>query len=148
MIGSLFAGTDEAPGEMVIYQGRTYKSYRGMGSVEAMQAGSRDRYYQSTSPKVVPEGIVGRVPYRGLFPILIVGALLFLRQNFCLFLNQKYIDPLLLHWLLFMTENCFSLCVNYLMASRMRRRPPFAPGTPPLMYTRLRSSSICTTVRL
>jgi IMP dehydrogenase len=65
MIGSLFAGTDEAPGEMVIYQGRTYKSYRGMGSVEAMQAGSRDRYFQSTSPKLVPEGIVGRVPYRG-----------------------------------------------------------------------------------
>lgn len=65
MLGSLFAGTDEAPGEMVIYQGRTYKSYRGMGSVEAMQAGSRDRYFQSTSPKLVPEGIVGRVPYRG-----------------------------------------------------------------------------------
>lgn len=65
MIGSLFAGTDEAPGELVIYQGRTYKSYRGMGSVEAMQAGSKDRYFQSTSPKLVPEGIVGRVPYRG-----------------------------------------------------------------------------------
>ena len=65
MIGSLFAGTDEAPGEMVIYQGRTYKSYRGMGSVEAMQAGSRDRYFQSKTPKLVPEGIVGRVPYRG-----------------------------------------------------------------------------------
>ena len=65
MIGSLFAGTEEAPGEMVIYQGRTYKSYRGMGSVEAMQAGSKDRYFQSKSPKLVPEGIVGRVPYRG-----------------------------------------------------------------------------------
>jgi IMP dehydrogenase len=65
MIGSLFAGTDEAPGEMVIYQGRTYKAYRGMGSVEAMQAGSRDRYFQTNSPKLVPEGIVGRVPYRG-----------------------------------------------------------------------------------
>ena len=51
MIGSLFAGTDEAPGEMVLYQGRTYKSYRGMGSVEAMQAGSKDRYFQSGNPQ-------------------------------------------------------------------------------------------------
>ena len=66
MVGSLFAGTEEAPGETVLYQGRTYKSYRGMGSVEAMQAGSKDRYFQSNSPKLVPEGIVGRVPYRGL----------------------------------------------------------------------------------
>lgn len=69
MIGSLFAGTDEAPGEMVLYQGRTYKSYRGMGSVEAMQAGSKDRYFQqnkgANTNKLVPEGIVGRVPYRG-----------------------------------------------------------------------------------
>ena len=66
MIGSLFAGTDEAPGELVLYQGRTYKSYRGMGSVEAMQAGSSDRYFQGKeSKKLVPEGIVGRVPYRG-----------------------------------------------------------------------------------
>ena len=66
MIGSLFAGTDEAPGELVLYQGRTYKSYRGMGSVEAMQAGSSDRYFQAkASKKLVPEGIVGRVPYRG-----------------------------------------------------------------------------------
>lgn len=65
MVGSLFAGTDEAPGEMVLYQGRTYKSYRGMGSVEAMQAGSKDRYFQSGTRKLVPEGIVGRVPYRG-----------------------------------------------------------------------------------
>lgn len=65
MVGSLFAGTDEAPGEMVLYQGRTYKSYRGMGSVEAMKKGSRDRYFQSSANKLVPEGIVGRVPYRG-----------------------------------------------------------------------------------
>ena len=69
MMGSLFAGTDEAPGEMVLYQGRTYKSYRGMGSVEAMQAGSKDRYFQENrsnqTQKLVPEGIVGRVPYRG-----------------------------------------------------------------------------------
>lgn len=68
MIGSLFAGTDEAPGEMVLYQGRTYKSYRGMGSVEAMRQGSSDRYFQDAragTRKLVPEGISGRVPYRG-----------------------------------------------------------------------------------
>ena len=68
MIGGLFAGTEESPGELVIYQGRSYKSYRGMGSIEAMQKGSRDRYYQDEDlqgDKMVPEGIVGRVPYRG-----------------------------------------------------------------------------------
>ena len=68
MIGGLFAGTEESPGEKIIYQGRSYKAYRGMGSVEAMQEGSRDRYYQSEeveADKLVPEGIVGRVPYRG-----------------------------------------------------------------------------------
>ena len=68
MIGSLFAGTEESPGELVIYQGRSYKAYRGMGSIEAMQQGSKDRYYQGEDlpgDKMVPEGIVGRVPYRG-----------------------------------------------------------------------------------
>jgi IMP dehydrogenase len=68
MIGSLFAGTEEAPGEMIIYQGRTYKSYRGMGSLEAMKLGSKDRYQQGDicdAEKFVPEGIVGRVSYRG-----------------------------------------------------------------------------------
>ncbi|HPI92926.1 MAG TPA: IMP dehydrogenase [Deltaproteobacteria bacterium] len=68
MVGSLFAGTEEAPGERIIYQGRTYKAYRGMGSVEAMRSGSKDRYFQgevTDSEKLVPEGIVGRVPYRG-----------------------------------------------------------------------------------
>lgn len=65
MIGSLFAGTEEAPGELVLYQGRSYKTYRGMGSVEAMEAGSSDRYFQEFRKKLVPEGIVGRVPYRG-----------------------------------------------------------------------------------
>src|SRR5690606_4990732 len=68
MIGSLFAGTDEAPGETVLYQGRTYKLYRGMGSLGAMSEGSRDRYFQDDveeSHKLVPEGIEGRVPYRG-----------------------------------------------------------------------------------
>lgn len=67
MIGSLFAGTDEAPGEVVLYQGRSYKVYRGMGSLSAMQKGSRDRYFQDEVAlnKLVPEGIEGRVPYRG-----------------------------------------------------------------------------------
>jgi len=70
MIGGLFAGTEESPGETVLYQGRSYKVYRGMGSLEAMKAGSKDRYYLEdddieTSMKLVPEGIVGRVPFRG-----------------------------------------------------------------------------------
>ena len=67
MIGSLFGGTDEAPGELVLYQGRSYKVYRGMGSLSAMQKGGRDRYGQQkvALQKLVPEGIEGRVPYRG-----------------------------------------------------------------------------------
>ncbi|MBW1996847.1 MAG: IMP dehydrogenase [Deltaproteobacteria bacterium] len=68
MIGSLFAGTEESPGETILFQGRTYKVYRGMGSIEAMKEGSRDRYFQGDmemEKKLVPEGIVGRVPYRG-----------------------------------------------------------------------------------
>jgi IMP dehydrogenase len=68
MIGNLFAGTDETPGEIVLFQGRSYKVYRGMGSLEAMKEGSRDRYFQGeveSEAKLVPEGIEGRVPYRG-----------------------------------------------------------------------------------
>ncbi|MGD9608676.1 MAG: IMP dehydrogenase [Desulfovibrionaceae bacterium] len=66
MIGSLFAGTEESPGETILYQGRTYKIYRGMGSIDAMRDGSSDRYFQDkTSNKLVPEGIVGRVPFKG-----------------------------------------------------------------------------------
>ncbi|MCX7769524.1 MAG: IMP dehydrogenase [Proteobacteria bacterium] len=67
MVGSLFAGTDESPGESILYQGRTYKVYRGMGSLEAMKKGSSDRYFQGDveDVKLVPEGIEGRVPYRG-----------------------------------------------------------------------------------
>lgn len=67
MIGSLFAGTDEAPGETILYQGRTFKAYRGMGSIGAMQAGSRDRYFQEEAEtgKLVPEGIEGKVPFKG-----------------------------------------------------------------------------------
>jgi len=80
MIGSILAGTDESPGELVIYQGRSYKKYRGMGSVAAMKAGSKDRYFQDdefSEAKLVPEGIEGRVPFRGsvmnLVPLLIGG---------------------------------------------------------------------------
>ena len=65
MIGSLFAGTEESPGEIEIYQGRSYKVYRGMGSIGAMKAGSCDRYFQENEQKLVPEGIEGRVPYKG-----------------------------------------------------------------------------------
>ena len=68
MIGSLFAGTEESPGETILFQGRRYKVYRGMGSIDAMKAGSADRYHQDeadTDDKMVPEGIVGRVPFRG-----------------------------------------------------------------------------------
>ncbi|MEN8826605.1 MAG: IMP dehydrogenase, partial [Wenyingzhuangia sp.] len=68
MLGSLLAGTREAPGEVILFNGRRFKSYRGMGSVEAMKHGSKDRYFQGdedNSKKLVPEGIEGRVPYKG-----------------------------------------------------------------------------------
>ena len=74
MIGSLFAGTDESPGELILYQGRSFKEYRGMGSIGAMRDGSRDRYFQEEfdlagpteeGEKLVPEGIEGRVPHKG-----------------------------------------------------------------------------------
>ena len=68
MMGSIFAGTEEAPGETVLYQGRSYKLYRGMGSVGAMQDGAADRYFQdpaNNADKLVPEGIEGRVAYKG-----------------------------------------------------------------------------------
>lgn len=81
MLGSLLAGTDESPGELIIYQGRSYKKYRGMGSIGAMKAGSKDRYFQEdefSEQKLVPEGIEGRVPHRGsvmnLIPLLIGGV--------------------------------------------------------------------------
>jgi IMP dehydrogenase len=68
MLGSLFAGTEESPGEVILYQGRSYKSYRGMGSVGAMARGSADRYFQQEvrdTMKLVPEGVEGRVPFKG-----------------------------------------------------------------------------------
>jgi IMP dehydrogenase len=95
MIGSMFAGTDESPGELILYQGRTFKSYRGMGSLGAMAAGSSERYFQNSDGdastampingeesnrlgKLVPEGIEGRVPYRGTVSMIVhqlVGGL-------------------------------------------------------------------------
>ncbi|HET6962961.1 MAG TPA: IMP dehydrogenase, partial [Terriglobia bacterium] len=82
MIGSLFAGTDESPGEIVLFQGRSFKSYRGMGSLGAMQGGSsRDRYQmeaETNEQKLVPEGIEGRVPYKGSLAAMVtqlVGGL-------------------------------------------------------------------------
>src|SRR5690242_631509 len=78
MMGSLFAGTDESPGETILYQGRTFKSYRGMGSMGAMAQGSSDRYSQEANGKLVPEGIEGRVPYKGPLSALVyqlVGGL-------------------------------------------------------------------------
>jgi IMP dehydrogenase len=91
MIGSLFAGTDESPGELILYQGRSFKSYRGMGSLGAMASGSSERYFQNTDgdastageesnrlAKLVPEGIEGRVPYRGSVAMIVhqmVGGL-------------------------------------------------------------------------
>ena len=65
MMGSLFAGTDEAPGDFELYQGRKYKVYRGMGSIAAMENGSKDRYFQENAKKLVPEGVEGRVAYKG-----------------------------------------------------------------------------------
>ncbi len=65
MIGSIFAGTEEAPGEAILYQGRKYKAYRGMGSEAAMKKGSADRYFQNENFKFVPEGVEGMVPYKG-----------------------------------------------------------------------------------
>jgi IMP dehydrogenase len=68
MVGSMFAGTEESPGETIIYNGRKFKTYRGMGSIDAMKAGSSDRYFQGEQKdalKLVPEGIVGRVPFKG-----------------------------------------------------------------------------------
>ncbi|NCC67453.1 MAG: IMP dehydrogenase, partial [Clostridia bacterium] len=65
MLGSLLAGCEESPGEIEVYQGRQFKVYRGMGSISAMARGSRDRYFQEDNKKLVPEGVEGRVPYRG-----------------------------------------------------------------------------------
>jgi IMP dehydrogenase len=84
MIGSMFAGTEEAPGEVELYQGRSYKSYRGMGSITAMQQGSSDRYFQDdedSADKLVPEGIEGRVPYKGALGAIVHQMLGGLRSS-------------------------------------------------------------------
>ncbi len=65
MMGSIFAGCDESPGDFELFQGRKYKVYRGMGSIAAMENGSKDRYFQSDAKKLVPEGVEGRVAYKG-----------------------------------------------------------------------------------
>jgi IMP dehydrogenase len=86
MVGNLMAGTDESPGELILYQGRSFKEYRGMGSIGAMRRGSRDRYFQDEfdleggrrTDKLVPEGIEGRVPHKGSVAVVIhqlVGGL-------------------------------------------------------------------------
>ncbi|KAF4530618.1 hypothetical protein B566_EDAN018715 [Ephemera danica] len=96
MIGSLLAGTDEAPGEVVIYEGRKFKTYRGMGSIEAMEDGSKDRYFQDAEDdikKLVPEGIVGRVPFKGRVGELFAMSL---DQSKFLFEALTYDDVLLL----------------------------------------------------
>lgn len=84
MLGSMFAGTEEAPGEVELYQGRSYKIYRGMGSLGAMQQGSSDRYFQdpnSSADKFVPEGIEGRVPYKGSIVAIIYQLMGGLRSS-------------------------------------------------------------------
>ncbi|HEX7151978.1 MAG TPA: IMP dehydrogenase [Thermoanaerobaculia bacterium] len=96
MIGSLFAGTDEAPGETILYQGRTFKAYRGMGSIGAMQSGSKDRYFQEDTnevTKLVPEGIEGKVPYKGSISAMIPQLVGGLRSGMGL-TGSKNIDEL------------------------------------------------------
>ncbi|HVT45285.1 MAG TPA: IMP dehydrogenase [Thermoanaerobaculia bacterium] len=96
MIGSLFAGTDEAPGETILYQGRTFKAYRGMGSIGAMQAGSKDRYFQEEQDevsKLVPEGIEGKVPYKGSLSAMVPQLVGGLRSGMGL-TGSKSIDDL------------------------------------------------------
>jgi IMP dehydrogenase len=96
MIGSLFAGTDEAPGETILYQGRTFKAYRGMGSIGAMQQGSKDRYFQEHADevdKLVPEGIEGKVPYKGSLAAMVPQLLGGVRSGMGL-TGSKSIDDL------------------------------------------------------
>lgn len=96
MIGSLFAGTDEAPGETILYQGRTFKAYRGMGSIAAMQQGSKDRYFQEETDevgKLVPEGIEGKVPYKGSLSAMIPQLIGGLRSGMGL-TGSKSVDDL------------------------------------------------------
>jgi IMP dehydrogenase len=106
MIGGLFAGTEEAPGEVELYQGRSYKSYRGMGSLGAMQEGSRDRYFQHdvSAEKLIPEGIEGRVPYKGTLSGVIHQLLGGLRSSMG-YMGCGTIEK-------FRTESCFVRITN------------------------------------
>ena len=96
MIGSLFAGTLESPGEIELYQGRSFKTYRGMGSLAAMAAGSKDRYFQENAKKFVPEGVEGRVPYRGSLAEIIFQMVGGIRSGmgYC---GKRTIEELRLH---------------------------------------------------
>ena len=97
MLGSIIAGVEEAPGETIIYEGRKFKAYRGMGSVEAMQAGSKDRYFQSeedNTKKLVPEGIVGRVAYKGLLDEVLHQMVGGLRAGHLIRIKEE-VDPYL-----------------------------------------------------
>lgn len=93
MLGSLFAGTEESPGELEIYQGRNFKSYRGMGSLGAMPLGSKDRYFQDGNKKLVPEGVEGRVPYRGPLSEIVYQLMGGLRSGMG-YVGQRTIDDL------------------------------------------------------
>jgi IMP dehydrogenase len=96
MAGSLFAGVDESPGDTIIMDGRKYKGYRGMGSIEAMQKGSKDRYFQDVEDdirKLVPEGIVGRVPYKGTLSEVILQLVGGLRAGMG-YVGAKNVDML------------------------------------------------------
>jgi IMP dehydrogenase len=108
MIGSLLAGTEEAPGEMLIFEGRKFKTYRGMGSLEAMESGSKDRYFQDAEDnikKLVPEGIVGRVAYKGLVSEVLyqlVGGLQ-AGMGYC---GTKTVEDLAKEWQVCQNYNC------------------------------------------
>ena len=93
MLGSLLAGTEESPGAIEIYQGRSFKVYRGMGSMAAMAEGSKDRYFQEDAKKLVPEGVEGRVPYKGVLADTVFQMLGGLRagMGYC---GAKTIDDL------------------------------------------------------
>ncbi|MBQ7226808.1 MAG: IMP dehydrogenase [Clostridia bacterium] len=93
MLGSLFAGTEESPGELEIYQGRSFKSYRGMGSLGAMPLGSKDRYFQASNSKFVPEGVEGRVPFRGALADIVFQLVGGLRSGMG-YVGQPTIDDL------------------------------------------------------
>ena len=90
MLGSLLAGVTESPGETEIFQGRRFKVYRGMGSVAAMEKGSKDRYFQEDAKKLVPEGIEGRLPYKGPLADTFINYLVVFVQVWVTVVQQLY----------------------------------------------------------